>query len=78
MVSELALLGIINWVLRQPAAEQSSRELISKASDVVSEFKKDPVMSANIAQLSKRHLPPDLAEGLEKTESPREFFQFSR
>lgn len=75
--SEAVLLGVINWVLKLSPGEQSARNIMSKASEIIDDFKKNPVSNGSIPEISKRHLPPDLRDGLEEAESPREFFQFS-
>ena len=76
-ISEAVLLGVINWVLKQPEGQQSPREIIRKAEEVVAEFSRNPTKKGVIPEISKRHLPAALKDGLEETESPREFFQFS-
>lgn len=77
-ISEAVLLGVINGLLQATEGQQNARNIFRRAGEIVSNVNKTVgTVLGQIEEISKRHLTVDLQVGLEETEPPRHFYQFS-
>jgi len=76
LISEAALIAVVNWVLNTPPEDQSPRNIVKKAKEAVGAALKDSAASKGPLRISKRHVPPDVVLSLGPTERTKQFFEF--